>query len=243
MPKRIIDFDAIWTSGKLAQCAPSHRVEYLWIYGLADGTGSFEMTSMRAIHARVSVIRADFTLRKLKSCLADFQKHGLLFSWTQSRKLFGHWVGSRMPGRLPPPSTIGRHYVVCPYPPMEQLKQYEDQYKGHDLRIDRKIDHSNDMVVGVGGGGELGVGSGRGNGSGAPSAHAANPAADRDLPEESEEQTNKPSATFDKLLEHTKLPESEEKAERSRMTAEADRQKKELAKKFPELRKQLHGGR
>ncbi len=36
MPKRVIDFDAMWASDKLAACADWAQAEYAWLYGLAD---------------------------------------------------------------------------------------------------------------------------------------------------------------------------------------------------------------
>jgi hypothetical protein len=39
MPKRVIDFDAMWGSDKLAACAPWAQAEYAWLYGLADASG------------------------------------------------------------------------------------------------------------------------------------------------------------------------------------------------------------
>ena len=39
MPKRVIDFDALWASDKLASCAEWAQSEYAWLYGLADASG------------------------------------------------------------------------------------------------------------------------------------------------------------------------------------------------------------
>jgi hypothetical protein len=124
MPKRLIDYEAVWSSYKLSQCKPSTRVEYLWIYGLADAGGSFDMTNLRSLWGKVSPIRPNLTLKKFKSVLADFEKHGLLFTWTVKEKKFGHWVGSRLAGRLPAPSQKSRFYFVCPEPPRQELEAY-----------------------------------------------------------------------------------------------------------------------
>jgi hypothetical protein len=43
MPSRIIDFDALWNSDKLRKLPVENRVDYLWIYGIADANGSFEL--------------------------------------------------------------------------------------------------------------------------------------------------------------------------------------------------------
>ncbi len=143
MPKRLIDYDALWTSGKLSNCKPSHRVEYLWIYGLADAGGSFEMTNLRALWGKVAPIRPDLTIEKLKNALRDFQKHGLLYVWKSKEKIFGHWVGSRYAGRLPPPSQRQRYFVLCPEPDKELLLQYETAFESShslDCKLDKDMD-------------------------------------------------------------------------------------------------------
>jgi hypothetical protein len=53
MPKRVIDFDAMWASDKIAACAEWAQAEYAWLYGLADCAGCFECTSLRVIWGRV----------------------------------------------------------------------------------------------------------------------------------------------------------------------------------------------
>ena len=40
MPKRVIDFDALWASNKLASCAEWAQCEYAWFYGLADAAAA-----------------------------------------------------------------------------------------------------------------------------------------------------------------------------------------------------------
>ena len=54
MPKRVIDFDALWASDKLAACARWAQAEYAWLYGLADASGSFELTNLRVIWGRAA---------------------------------------------------------------------------------------------------------------------------------------------------------------------------------------------
>jgi hypothetical protein len=66
MPKRVLDFDALWASDKLASCAEWAQSEYAWLYGLADAGGSFEMTNLRVIWGRVAAIRKNLTLERLK---------------------------------------------------------------------------------------------------------------------------------------------------------------------------------
>lgn len=124
MPARLIDFDHLWASNKLFKCRRSVRVEYAWLYGLADAGGSFELTNMREIASKVSIIRPELTVRRLKTILKEFNRNGLLFVWSEKEKFFGHWVGSRDGGRLPVPSHRSRYYFVCPEPPTENLRLY-----------------------------------------------------------------------------------------------------------------------
>ncbi len=49
MPKRVIDFDAMWGSDKLASCAVWAQAEYAWADSLADASGCFEVTNLRVI--------------------------------------------------------------------------------------------------------------------------------------------------------------------------------------------------
>jgi hypothetical protein len=175
MPKRLIDYDSLWNSTRLSRCTPKSRVEYLWIYGLADAGGSFEVTNLRAIWGRVSVIRPDLTLKRLKNCLEQFEKNGLLFCWAEKGKKFGHWIGSTKPGRLPSPSTKARYYLVCPYPPTEQIEKYESRF---DRDFTHALSHAQDLEVDLDLEG-IGIGRGKGIGFVAPAAHstAAKPAA------------------------------------------------------------------
>src|SRR4029077_9097462 len=104
MPKRVLDFDAMWGSDKLSACAAWAQVEYAWMYGLADASGCFELTNLRVIWGRVAAVRGDFTIERLEQVFAEFQDKGLLFVWEHQGKRYAHWTGSDVPGRLPPPS-------------------------------------------------------------------------------------------------------------------------------------------
>src|SRR5579864_1929269 len=64
MPKRVIDFDAMWGSDKLAACAEWAQAEYAWLYGLADASGCFELTNLRVIWGRVAAIRRNLSLNR-----------------------------------------------------------------------------------------------------------------------------------------------------------------------------------
>src|SRR5258708_37346855 len=124
MPKRVLDFDAMWGSGKLAACAAWAQAEYAWMYGLADASGCFELTNLRVIWGRVAAIRGNFTIERLEQVFAEFQDKGLLFGWEHEGKRYAHWTGSDVPGRLPPPSWRMRLERFTPPVPKRQLAEY-----------------------------------------------------------------------------------------------------------------------
>jgi hypothetical protein len=124
MPKRVIDFDAMWGSDKLAACAEWAQAEYAWLYGLADASGCFELTNLRVIWGRVAAIRRNLTIERLEQIFNEFQDKGLLFVWEHQGKQYGHWTGSDVPGRLPPPSWRMRLERFAPPVPKQQLAEY-----------------------------------------------------------------------------------------------------------------------
>jgi hypothetical protein len=124
MPKRVIDFDAMWWSDKLAACAAWAQAEYAWLYGLADASGCFELTNLRVIWGRVAAVRGNFTIERLEQVFAEFQDKGLLFVWEYEGKRYAHWTGSDVPGRLPPPSWRMRLEKFAPPVPKQQLAEY-----------------------------------------------------------------------------------------------------------------------
>ena len=130
MPKRVIDFDALWASDKLASCAEWAQSEYAWLYGLADASGSFEMTNLRVIWGRVAAIRKNLTLERLGEIFEEFIARGLLFTWEEKGKRYGHWTGSDVPGRLPPPSWRMRLEKLAPPVPRQALAAYSAGFGG-----------------------------------------------------------------------------------------------------------------
>jgi hypothetical protein len=128
MPKRVIDFDAMWGSDKLASCAAWAQAEYAWLYGLADASGCFEVTNLRVIWGRVAAIRGNFTIERLEQVFAEFQDKGLLFVWEHEGKKYAHWTGSDVPGRLPPPSWRMRLEKFAPPVPRQQLAAYMSRF-------------------------------------------------------------------------------------------------------------------
>jgi hypothetical protein len=128
VPKRVLDFDAMWGSDKLASCAEWAQAEYAWLYGLADASGCFELTNLRVIWGRVAAIRRNLTLERLEQIFNEFQDKGLLFAWEENGKRYGHWTGSDVPGRLPPPSWRMRLERLAPPVPKQQLAEYMSQF-------------------------------------------------------------------------------------------------------------------
>ena len=130
MPKRVLDFDALWASDKLAACAEWAQSEYAWLYGLADASGSFEMTNMRVIWGRVAAIRKNLSLERLQEIFDEFVARGLLFTWMESGKRYGHWTGSDVPGRLPRRSWRMRLEKLAPPVPCDALAVYSARFGG-----------------------------------------------------------------------------------------------------------------
>ena len=184
MPSRLIDFDALWASEKLAACEGSTRIEYVWLYGLADAHGSFEL-NMRSIHSRVSAIRPRLTLRRLQKIFEEFEQHGLFFTWCEHGKRYAHWTGSDRPGRLPKPSERHRYKKLAPDVPKEGLADYESRFRRDAVAM------TSSLGVGV----ELGSyrkGDGKGIGEEAPEAlgvgaSPASPASSAQRPESASE--------------------------------------------------------
>jgi hypothetical protein len=166
MPSRMIDYENLWASEKLAACESSMRVEYLWLYGCADANGSFEL-NLRGIHSKVSAIRPRLTLQRIERLFAEFERRGLLFTWRDNGKCYGHWTGSDRPGRLPKPSERHRYKKLAPDVPTEQFSAYVSRFArdplatasplgvGVGLGLDRGLEGDgieNGVGVGVGGG-------------------------------------------------------------------------------------------
>jgi hypothetical protein len=139
MPTRLIDFDSLWTSDKLAACEESTRVEYTWLYGLADPNGSFEL-NLRAIWSKVSPLRPELTQERLTQVFSEFEAKGLLFAWVDpaTGKRYGHWTGSERSGRLPPPSERHRYKKFAPPVPKSAFTEYEARFR---IATDSRPDH------------------------------------------------------------------------------------------------------
>ena len=142
MPKRVLDFDALWASDKLAACADWAQAEYAWLYGLADASGSFELTNLRVIWGRVAAIRKNLTIEQLEAVFAEFIARGLLFTWEENGKRYGHWTGSDVPGRLPAPSWRARLERLAPPVPHEALAAYAARFASR-----RPIAHAKDAIA------------------------------------------------------------------------------------------------
>jgi hypothetical protein len=145
MPTRMIDFDALWTSDKLAACKESARVEYTWLYGLADAHGTFEI-NLRSTHSRVSAIRPKLSAKKIGAIFEEFHRNGLLFKWTKYGKTYGFWTGSDKTGRLPKPSERHRYKRFAPDVPTQELAEYESCFGRDALTSESRLG----VGVGVG---------------------------------------------------------------------------------------------
>src|SRR5882757_10758205 len=128
MPKRVIDFDAMWGSDKIASCPEWAQAEYAWLYGLADASGCFELTNLRVIWGRVAAIRRNLSIERLEQIFHEFHDKGLLFVWEENGKRYGHWTGSDVPGRLPAPSWRVRLERLAPPVPKQQLAEFMSRF-------------------------------------------------------------------------------------------------------------------
>ncbi len=132
MPNRVIDFEAMWGSDKLAACAAWAQAEYAWLYGLADANGSFELTNVRVIWGRVAAERGNLSLERLEQVFAEFRDKGLLFVWEENGKTYGHWTNCEKAGRLPRASRRSSRYekVFAPPVPEDAYRAYLAQFGG-----------------------------------------------------------------------------------------------------------------
>ena len=145
VPPRLIDYEALWSSDKLAACAPWAQAEYAWLYGLADPNGSFELTNLRVIWGKVAAIRKELSFDRLQQIFVEFEAQGLLFTWFEGRKRYAHWTGSDKPGRLPRQSWRKRLKRFAPDVPQDQLLEYIRMYPHTGL-----TDERDDLTSGVG---------------------------------------------------------------------------------------------
>ncbi len=145
MPKRVLDFDALWSSDKIAACASWAQAEYAWLYGLADCNGCFELTNLRVIWGRVAAIRHALTLERLEQIFQEFIAHGLLFTWQAGGKRYGHWTGSDQPGRLPPPSWRARLERLAPPVPKAELAAFMARFSQSHIP-QREVTHDSCVV-------------------------------------------------------------------------------------------------
>jgi hypothetical protein len=137
MPARMIDFDALWFSDKLAACKESVRSEYAWMYGVAEGHGCFEI-NIASIHSKVSAIRPKLSSARIAAILEEFHRNGLLFIWNADKK-YGFWTGSDKKGRLPPEGQRNRYRRSTPPVPVKELSEYESRFsQDHITRTSRQ---------------------------------------------------------------------------------------------------------
>ncbi len=126
MPSRLIDYENLWTSGKLARLPREEdREAYLWIFGMADGhEGVFEADPLLVWQKTCAYMRPSHTPATIGRLLDELEKVKLLFRWQWHGKSLGHWVGITKPGRLPPPSKMKRSPRKYPTPPGELLEAF-----------------------------------------------------------------------------------------------------------------------
>jgi hypothetical protein len=82
------------------------------------------------IWGRVAAIRKNLSLELLQEIFDEFIARGLLFSWEENGKRYGHWTGSDIPGRLPARSWRARLQKLAPPVPAEALAAYSARFGG-----------------------------------------------------------------------------------------------------------------
>ena len=137
MPSRMLEYDPLWASDKIANAEASTRPEYTWLYGLADGHGCFEL-NLRAIWSKVSAIRPELTQDRLRAIFAEFERVGLLFVWVANGKRYAYWTGSDRPGRLPKLSERSRYKRSTPPIPPAELVAYEAKFRSQGLNAENR---------------------------------------------------------------------------------------------------------
>lgn len=163
MPARVIDGDAIWGSDKLFHLSEEARVDYVWLYPLADAHGIFELTNLVVVHAKVAALRPSLTVAKLGERFRQYNDVGLLFIWIQGCKTFGYWVGADKKGRLPKPSDRKKFKNCEADCPVTGLQEYVAKFQGaiKGREEGEAIAHGMGMGMGMG----MGLGEGLGNGN------------------------------------------------------------------------------
>lgn len=129
MPSRLIDYESLWTSTKLARLPREEdREAYLWIFGMADGhEGVFEADPRLIWQKTCAYMRPSHTPATIGRLLDELEKVKLLFRWRWKRKVLGFWIGITKPGRLPPPSKMKRSPAKYPGPPQDLLEAFLSQ--------------------------------------------------------------------------------------------------------------------
>jgi hypothetical protein len=129
MPARVMDYEALWRSDKIASCAQlTTRLMYAWSYGIADANGSFELSNLRSVWRKVCANLPEVTFEEFSTHFTAFQTLGLMFTWEVGGKKYGHWTQSEKPGRLPKPSHRKRYTRFAPPVPRKKLKTYMEKF-------------------------------------------------------------------------------------------------------------------
>ena len=172
MPKRILDGDSLWKSGKISQVQPPRfRAEYANMLPLAMANGSFECDP-RAIWATVySYNRPDVTPEDTVAILDEFERVKLLYRWKVSGHTWGYWVGIEKPSRLPSQARQKERHERTGEPvPQDELRVFLGlEPIGSQQETIREPIGS----LGLGLGSGLGSGSGNGNGLGSGSGEGS----------------------------------------------------------------------
>lgn len=114
MPKRMIDGEALWTSGKLKKVRVEFRTHYANWIPLAEANGVFEV-DFDIIRARVyPIILPTFSSENVQDVFDEFVRVGLLYTWSDTQKQYAYFVGIDKAGRLPSEKHLKRYSALPP---------------------------------------------------------------------------------------------------------------------------------
>jgi hypothetical protein len=117
MPKRIVDGEALWMSGKLKRVPVAFRLHYANWIPLAEANGVFEV-DFDIIRSRVyPILCPEFSTEDVQGVFTVFVRSGLLHTWKDSGKDWAYFIGMEKPGRLPGEKHVSRYKHLPPPPP------------------------------------------------------------------------------------------------------------------------------
>lgn len=137
MPKRMIDGEALWTSGKLKKVQTGFRAHYANWLPLAEANGVFEV-DFDIIRSRVyPIIDPAMDASGVEVVYREFVRTGLIREWYEQEKRWAYFVGIDKPGRLPAEKHVSRYKHLPPNPPAYFPEETGSMPEGFGVGLDR----------------------------------------------------------------------------------------------------------